>query len=79
MLKRNRLKILPLAALLGAGYLGTFSQFNSQFTIDPIFRSYTALIPVQLALAFYFLFIHKRQPSPQPKFDRTPNPNDSCD
>lgn len=56
MLNRQAKKITltVFLALLGLGYFGTFSSIE----INPILRSYMAIVPVQVgAIAYYLLYL----------------------
>jgi hypothetical protein len=56
MLNRQAKKITLtiFLALIGLGYFGTFSSIE----MNPIIRSYMAIVPVQVgAIAYYFLYL----------------------
>jgi hypothetical protein len=44
-----------LSAMLGMGYFNAFSSID----INPILKNYLALVPVQIGLVIYFLWIRR--------------------
>jgi len=55
MQKRSKPSLLFLYAVLGMGYFNAFSALD----INPILRNYLALVPVQLGLVIYFLWLRR--------------------
>ncbi|MER3433259.1 MAG: hypothetical protein C4288_07485 [Leptolyngbya sp. ERB_1_1] len=55
MQKRSKPPLLFLYAVLGMGYFNAFSSLD----INPILRNYLALVPVQLGLVIYFLWLRR--------------------
>ena len=62
MSKPKKLLSPLLFALLGAGYLGSFSLIE----MNPILQNQVALLPVQVGVLFYLLWWRRRKNRLQP-------------
>ncbi|MBD1999389.1 hypothetical protein H6G00_22720 [Leptolyngbya sp. FACHB-541] len=54
-IKRKKLALTLLLALMGAGYFGAFSQLE---LISPL-KSYLTLVPVQVGVLIYLLYLRR--------------------
>jgi hypothetical protein len=54
-LKRKNLAVSLFLALVGAGYFAAFSQLD---LISPL-KSYVALVPVQVGVLIYLLYLRR--------------------
>lgn len=52
--RAKKITAIVFLALIGLGYFGTFSSIE----MNPILRSYMAIVPVQIgAIAYYLLYL----------------------
>jgi hypothetical protein len=54
-IKRKKLALTLLLALAGAGYFGAFSQLE----LTAPLKSYMALVPVQVGVLIYLLYLRR--------------------
>lgn len=61
-IKRKKLALTLLLALVGAGYFGAFSQLE---LISPL-KSYLTLVPIQVGVLIYLLYMRRGDRSAEP-------------